>query len=190
MDQRFYRILFVSFSFILFCILLAYSAHAEPIAVTDLGVDNSKGAVSVGFSIVVHDEAPLLEILQDGGDYEVRCTGKLYHRRAGFWDEFLSEASYVCLMTGKPIARECLLQDHRGSHTVDFSTLRKDLNQFWSHLSLPMGSWEQIQRNRAYKVVLSFKITRTNISQWIRKPLFFVSWDFVPEVAYELNFDF
>jgi hypothetical protein len=160
------------------------------VSITDLGVDNADGRVSVGFSIVVNDAAPFLEAVQNGGVYEVLCAGKLYHRRAGFWDEFLSEASYSCELSSRPIARECLVQDQRGTHIIEFSELQGALNNFWSRLSLPMGDWSMIERNQAYRVVLTFKITRTNMPGWVSKPLFFVSWDLVPETVYVLDFDF
>ena len=185
-----YRILIVSGCFLALNILLASSLWANSISISGLGVDNADGAVSVGFSIVVNDMAPLMEALQNGGDYELQCTGKLYQRRAGFWDSFLSEAQYTCVLSSKPIARECLVKDYRGDHTFHFSELHKELNNFWSRLSLPMGSWDMIGRSKAYRVVLAFKITRTNISGWVSKPLFFVSWDLVPEVVYVLDFDY
>lgn len=166
------------------------AARASSISVSDLGVDNAAGAVSVGFSIVVNDMAPLMEALKNGGDYEVRCTSKLYHRRAGFWDSFLSEAAYSCVISSKPIARECQIRDGHGTHTFPFQGLQEQLNRYWSKLSIPMGSWDMIERGSAYRVVLTFKVTRTNLSAWVSKPLFFVSWDLVPEVVYEFDFDF
>ncbi len=170
--------------------LFSASAQAEFISLTNLGVDNAQGQVSVGLSIVVSDMAPLMEALQNGGHYQVLCSAKLYQRRAGFWDTFLSEAEYACEMASKPIARECLVTDPRGTRTFDFAALQDDLNRFWSRLSMPMGSWESIERGNAYRVVLKFAVTRTNVPGWVSKPLFFVSWDLVPEVEYVLDFDF
>ena len=164
--------------------------RADSISLTDLGVDNAQGSVSVGFSVVINEMAPLMEALQNGGQYEVRCTGKLYKRRLGFWDAFLSEATYSCEVASKPIARECVVTDQRGSHTFDFAGLQGELNSFWSRLSMPMGNWDVIERGQAYRVVLTFSVTRTNVPGWVSKPLFFVSWDLVPEVVYVLDFDF
>lgn len=185
-----YRIL------IAICLVMAGSLFSAPalradsISLTDLGVDNAQGSVSVGFSIVVDDLTPLMDALQNGGHYEVSCTGKLYKRRLGFWDVFLSEAQYTCTVESKPIARECLVTDQRGAQTFDFSELQSELNRFWSRLSLPMGSWDSIERGQAYRVVLTFSVKRTNVPGWVSKPLFFVSWDLVPEVVYILDFDF
>lgn len=164
--------------------------RADSIAITDLGVDNAQGSVSLGFSVAINDMAPLMEALQNGGQYEVRCFGKLYKRRLGFWDEFLADAEYSCTVASKPIARECVVTDHRGNHTFDFDGLQEELNRYWSRLSLPMGSWDIIERGKAYRVVLTFSVTRTNVPGWVSKPLFFVSWDLVPEVVYVLDFDF
>lgn len=184
------RILIIFWSLLALNVCLPHVARANSIAVSDLGVDNAAGAVSVGFSIVVNDMTPLMEALKNGGDYEVRCTSRLYHRRAGFWDSFLSEASYSCVVSSKPIARECQIHDDRGTHTFPFQGLQEQLNRYWSRISIPMGSWDMIERGSAYRVVLTFKVTRTNLSSWVSKPLFFVSWDLVPEVVYEFDFDF
>lgn len=169
---------------------LVPAARANPISITDLGVDNAQGRISVGFSIVVNDPAPLRDALQNGGTYEVLCSAKLYRRRMGLWDLFISEAQYACAISSKTIAREFLIEDHRGVHNVDFSELQPALNRFWSRLSLPMGDWGMIERNRAYQVVLTFKINRANVPGWVSKPLFFVNWDLVPETVYVLDFDF
>lgn len=182
--------------FITFWCLLALAvcqarpASANSISITDLGVDNAEGQVSVGFSIVVNDMGPLMEALKNGGDYEVRCTSRLYYRRAGFWNSFLSEAGYTCVISSKPIARECQVVDDRGTHTFPFQSLQDQLNRYWSQVSIPMGSWDMIKRGSAYRVVMTFKVTRTNMPAWVSKPLFFVSWDLVPEVVYEFDFDF
>jgi hypothetical protein len=182
--------------FIAICCLLAFNvfapsvARSSPVAITGLGVDNSAGKVSVGFSITVEDMAPLMDALSNGGDYEVSCTSRLYHRRAGFWNSFLSEASYSCILSSRPIARECQVQDHRGVRTFHFQDLKEDLNRHWSGLAIPMGSWDMIERGAAYRIVMTFSITRTNIPNWVSKPLFFVSWDLVPEIVYEFDFDF
>lgn len=168
----------------------ASSLWASSITVSDLGVDNAEGAVSVGFSIVVNDVAPLMNALREGGDYEVRCTSKLFNRRAGFWNSFLAEGEYTCLISSRPIARECIVQDRRGPHTIEFSELQAELNRFWSRLSIPLGERDMVQRGKAYRVEMNFKVTRTNISSWVSKPLFFVSWDLVPESIYQFDFDF
>lgn len=178
------------FACFLLLLLFCGDALADFISISNLGVDNAEGSVSVGFSIVVDDIDPLLQALQDGGEYEVVCTGALYHRRAGFWNNLLSESSYNCSLSAKSIARECVVRDYRGSHTFDFSDLRTDLNRFWSGLALSMGSWDMVERNRLYRVVLTFRIKRTNVPPWVSRSLFFVNWDLLPEAVYELQFDY
>ena len=188
--MQLYRIFITCWCLFALTVCQASPASANLISITDLGVDNAAGQVSVGFSIVVNDMEPLMEALKNGGDYEVRCTSRLYYRRAGFWNSFLSEAGYTCVISSKPIARECQVVDDRGTHTFPFQGLQDQLNRFWSKVSIPMGSWDMIKRGSAYRVVMTFKVTRTNMPAWVSKPLFFVSWDLVPEVVYEFDFDF
>lgn len=171
-------------------IFLGTGLWAGPIAISGLGVDNADGQISVGFNIVVQDVASFQEALDNGGDYEVLCSSKLYLRRAGFWDSLMSENWYSCLVSGRSIARECVVQDQRGAKTIEFDDLQTELTRFWSDLSIPMGSWDKVERNRAYRVELTFQVTRTNIPGWVSKPLFFVSWDLVPATVYVFDFDY
>jgi hypothetical protein len=180
----------IFFACILFILLFCSDVSAEFISIGNLGVDNAEGSVSVGFNIVVNDIDPLLQALQDGGEYELICAGTLYHRRAGFWNTQLAESSYNCSLSANPIARECVVRDYRGSHTFEFSDLRTDLNRFWADLALSMGSWDMVERNRLYRVMLTFRIKRTNAPPWVSRSLFFVNWDLLPEVVYELEFDY
>jgi hypothetical protein len=184
------RIFVIFFCIFSYNVVLAHELWAEPVAISGLGVDNADGQVSVGFNIVIQDLDSLLEALGSGGDYEVRCTGKLYQRRAGFWNSLMSENSYNCLVSGKSIARECVVQDFRGTKTIEFADLETELTRHWSGLSIPMGDWDMIERNRAYRLMLTFQITRTNIPGWVSKPLFFVSWDLVPATVYTFDFDY
>lgn len=183
----------VALIFTLVSIFLCYFsglAQASAVGVTNLGVNNAQGMVAVDFSLVVQDEFAVLEALHDGGEFEVTCTAKLYNRRMGIWNEFLAEDSYICTLSSNPIAREFRVQDQRGTRIFEFSDLADALNGFWSGLSLTMGNWEIIERNKVYKVVLTFKVSRTNVPGWVSKSLFFVEWDLVPELSYEFEFDY
>lgn len=155
-----------------------------------MGVDNAGGNISVGFSITVQDVEPLLQALQSGGAYEVRCLGRLYRHRVGMWNSLLGEAVYTCQLAGRPIARECVVTDARGEHVLSFNDLRRDLGLLWQRLSMPMGSWDMIERNNDYRVQLVFKVVQTNVPGWVAKPLFFVNWELVPEMTYEFAFDY
>ena len=183
---------FILVVFFLLPILLFFRSTlwADVVGVAGLGVSNTDGVISIGFNLVIQDESAVLKALNDGGEYAVVCTGKLYNRRAGIWNEFLAEASYVCTLSGNPIAREFRVQDSRGERIFEFSDLAHSLDLFWSGLSLSMGSWDLIERNKVYKIMIKFKVSRTNVSDWISKRLFFVGWDLVPELTYEFEFDY
>lgn len=169
----------------------ASGARADGFAMlTDMGVDNRDGSASIGFNISFDDEAPLLDALQSGGEFEVSCEAELYRHRPALWNVSMGKAVYSCRVAGNPMARECVVRDERGRHTFAFDTVRDDLNHFWTGLSLPLAPWERIERNNLYLVRMTFKILRTNMSQWVSTPLFFVNWDLVPETVYEVTFEY
>ena len=166
-------------------------ARADGLAtLAGMGVDNRDGAASIGFNIVIVDAVPLLDALQSGGAFEVSCEAELFRHRPAMWDVFMGKAAYSCQMVSNSMARECVVRDLRGSHTFSFDTLRDNLNRFWTGLTLPLAPWDQIERNNLYKVRMTFTILRTNMPQWVSKPLFFVDWDLVPETVYEVTFEY
>lgn len=167
------------------------SLYASPFAsLTNLGVDNQDGVLSLGFTIEITDIAPLLDALQSDGAFDVVCQAEIVRRRPGMWDEFLGAATYTSQLTSNTMARECTVSDARGSHTFAFAQLAAELNRYWRGLTIPLLKWEQIKRNNAYVLRVSFKIVRSNVSQWVSKPLFFVDWELLPETVYELDFDY
>ena len=62
-----YRILITICLVLVGTLFSAPVLRADPIALTDLGVDNAQGSVSIGFSIAVNDLTPLMDALQNGG---------------------------------------------------------------------------------------------------------------------------
>lgn len=185
------RTSFIFYAVFWMALAVAPQARADGFAtLANMGVDNRDGAASIGFNIFIEDVAPLLDALQTGGEFEVTCEAELLRHRPAFWDSFMGKAIYTCQMISNPMARECVVRDQRGSHTFAFATLRDSLNSFWTGVSLPLVPWDQIERNNLYKVRMTFKILRTNMPQWISKPLFFVNWDLIPATVYELTFEY
>lgn len=182
--------MFLTLTLGLLCLLPRSEVHAASITVSDMGVDNAEGNISVGFSIVVQDVEPLLQALQSGGDFKVECSGRLYKRRIGLWDSLLGENMYACTLSSRPIARECSVRDASGGYVFAFNDLQKDLNRIWKRVSLPMGRWDLIERNNLYRVALEFHVVRTDTPEWLTKSLFFVNADLIPKMVYEFDFDY
>lgn len=188
--MSFIRRAFLTVIFSLLCTLSISTVNAASITVSDMGVDNAEGNISVGFSIVVQDVEPLLQALQSGGEFEVVCLGRLYQHRIGLWDSLLGENTYTCRLSSRTIARECSVRDASGEYVVAFKELQQDLNRIWKRVSLPMGSWELVERNNVYRVVLEFQIVRKDSAEWLPRPLFFVNADLIPKMVYEFDFDY
>lgn len=160
------------------------------VTLTNLGVDNRDGALSVGFNIEIIDAAPLLDALQSDGAFDIVCEAEIVRRRPALWNEFLGTTSYTCTLTSNTMARECTVSDARGTHTFAFAQLAAELNRYWRGLTMPLLEWEQVRRNNVYLLRVSFKIARTNGTQWASKPLFFINQDLLPETVYELEVEY
>lgn len=160
------------------------------LALSDLGVDNRDGHLSVGFNIAVHDEASFLDVLQSGGTFLLSCQAEMFRARPALWNEKMASVEHSWEIMSNPMARECQIRDKQGLHVFSFSSLREDLMRYWAGSSVQIIPWEKIERNNLYKVRIVFSMKRTNMPQWVTKPLFFVNWDIIPETEYELTFDY
>jgi len=186
-----FRIIFAIITILPFLLANPLSARSEDdFVLTGLGVDNQNGTVRAGFHILVNNIDPLQDALESGSVFELTCAGELYSKRPAMWDKLIATGRYVCTISANPLAKECILDDGVRRHTVSFDSLRKDLIKQWTGLSLPLGSWNMIERNSVYRVVLKMKIVRKNVPQWVSNTLFFVDWELLPETAYELEFDY
>lgn len=179
------------FVILLLVTCLSPSLYASDfIVLTNLGVDNRNDALSVGFNIEIRDAAPLLDALQGSGTFDVTCQADIVRRRPAMWDQFMGSATYSCQLISNTIARECMVRDARGAHTFAFAQLAAELNRYWHGVAIPLVDWQNIERNNVYALRVTFKIVRSNVSQWLSKPLFFVDWNLVPEIVYELDFEY
>ncbi|PIE68795.1 MAG: hypothetical protein CSA21_05880 [Deltaproteobacteria bacterium] len=175
--------------FVVVCVAAsAASLQAQSLMLNDLVVDNTNGTMTLHYGLVVEDLPAIKEALKDGLHLQFVGHVALYRQRSFWWDAFLVEKDFVCDLWEDILKQEVIMtiagQEIRFP-TKDFaSVFQKRLD----HLVVPLGPWSMVERGTHYIITLSLTINRVDVPAWIRLPLFFWSWDVVPETSFEMEF--
>ena len=164
-------------------------AEASPasLVLDDVVLDNRDGRVKLGCGVRVEDETSIREALADGMDLEMVCTGTLSRVRTAMWDETLGVQRFKAELKGDLLNRQVILSQEGRRKVFSETALAEELNRAWARLNFDLGPWSLIDRQERYVVRINVTLKKTEIPAWVRVPLFFWSWDVVPEADYRME---
>ena len=164
--------------------------QAQSLVLNDLVVDNTNGTMTVHYGVLVEDAPAIEQALSEGLNLRFSGHAALYRKRSMWWDEFLVENDFIC-----DIREDILKQE--GVLTMDGEEIRFPMDDFarvfqerLEHMVTPLGPWSRVQKGTTYIVRLTLAMSRVDVPVWIRVPLFFWSWDLVPETRFEMEFSY
>ena len=162
--------------------------HAQPLILNDLVVDNSNGTMTVHYGVQVEDAPAIEQALSEG--LKLRFVGHvaLYKKRSLWWNEFLVENDFVCDLREDTLKQEVVLVIDDQETRFPMSELARVFQERLEHLVTPLGPWSMVDKKTTYIVRLTLTMSRIDVPVWIRVPLFFWSWDLVPETTFEMEF--
>jgi hypothetical protein len=178
---------------ILFAAMLAWSGTvcAEQLELRNLVLDNEKGGIQLRFGIIVDEEELLKEYLQeDGYTLRLRCRAQLLKTRTLWWDEGLAENEIVFELSCNQLSQQYTLRNLGGGEKATAEDLGNMLRKQWHHLTIRLGEWRNLTKRESYAVELDVTLRRANVPMWLRKALFFWSWDVVSSRRYRMDFTY
>ena len=170
--------------------LCAGALRAEFLTLDDLVVDNADGIMTVHYGVQVHDAEGIRTALLQGLHLRFTGTATLYKKRSLWWDKFLAENSFVCDLRHDALKQEVVLCQGTEEKRFPLEEFVEYLNVGLRNLSIPIGSWDLIQRGNVYQIQLCLTLTREDVPAWIRIPLFFWSWDLFPDNTFQMEFSY
>lgn len=162
--------------------------HAQSLILNDLVVDNSNGTMTVHYGVLVEDAPAIEQALSEG--LKLRFIGHvaLYEKRSLWWNEFLVENNFVCDLREDTLKQEVVLVIDDQETRFPMSEFARVFQERLEHLVTPLGPWSMVDKKTTYIVRLTLTMSRIDVPVWIRVPLFFWSWDLVPETTFEMEF--
>lgn len=169
-------------------VLCAGAAQAQSLALSNLVVDNQAGTLMARFGVTVEGSASLIDQLQAGATLALSCKARLAKPGGLLGGTHIAETGMQSRLKYDPLTREYVLQLPGREAPLRGASLDELLRSGWGELALDLGSWRQLQSGQDYSIALEIKLSQAEIPSWLRRNLFFWSWDVIPATSYQLHF--
>lgn len=161
---------------------------AQSLILNDLVVDNTNGTMTVHYGVTVEDAPAIEQALSQGMALRFIGHVALYKKRSLWWNEFLVESDFVCDLREDTLKQEVVLAFDGSEIHAPMAEFARVFQKRLDHMVTPLGPWSMVNKSTTYVVRLTLSMSRVDVPAWIRVPLFFWSWDLVPETTFAMEF--
>lgn len=177
------------------CLLGSFAAPAQVYAsqeleLHDFVLDNSEGNLLLRFGIGVSSLDSLRVLLKEGGTVKLECEGTLSLRKELWLDGTVASRTLISFLRYDKLTQEYVMQQEGVSAPFSQKSLKQLLQNTWGRLSLPLTPLEALDRGAPYVVSLHVILHDEDVAPWLKKTLFFWSWDAAPSMRYSMDFIF
>jgi hypothetical protein len=170
--------------------LWAATAWAQTLVLSNLVVDNQAGSLMARFGVAVDGVAEMTDNLQNGVTLSLVCKARLNKSGSLFNGHQLAETQMTSKLKYDALTKEYSLQLPGREAPLKHPRLDELLRAGWGSLSLDMGPWRMLERGQDYTLALDIKLSQADMPNWLRRNLFFWSWDVIPNSSYQLQFKY
>ncbi|GAB6057043.1 DUF4390 domain-containing protein [Desulfonatronum parangueonense] len=161
---------------------------ASMLALDNLVLDSHADRIHLRFGIRLIDPEPVTEVLQEGVDLWLEGTARLVSKRLFLPNRTLYEQSFEHVLEWNPLTQDFELTLPQKEHLVKSKDLVELISSHWREINLEMGDWSLLSSGQTYHVELDINFDRRDIPIWMRRVLFFWSWEVMSPIRYELEF--
>lgn len=169
-------------------VLCAGAAQAQSLLLSNMVVDNQAGTLMARFGVAVDGSASLTDQLQAGVTLALSCKATLSKAGGLLGGARISSAEMKSRLKFDPLTREYTLQMPGREAPLRGVALDELLRSGWGELALDLGPWRLLESGQDYTVALEIKLSQAEIPNWLKRNLFFWSWDVIPPTSYQLHF--
>lgn len=163
-------------------------ARAQELHLANLVLNNFEGKIRVRFGVEPTGTERLRQALDGGELLMLRCRARLAVKRDYLWNQEIASASYESEL------RRLRGGDYAVTLPGQGPMVDKDLPSLfrkgWSEVLIDLGPWDRLTRGQTYVLSLELALTRPDVSPWLSRGLFFMSFDAAPTVSYQLDFTY
>lgn len=162
--------------------------YAQELLLTNLVLNNYEGRIRVRFGIEPSGLERITQFLASGERLALHCRARLAQKRDYVWNQEVSSAVWESEL------RRLKSGDFVVTLPGQGPMADKDLGVlFRKHLSeilIDLGAWDRLERGVTYVLTLDLALGRPDVSPWLKKGLFFWSFDAAHPVSYQLDFTY
>lgn len=175
-------------------LLLAMVATPSPamgaslLTLDNLVVDSQADKVHLRIGLQMEQPEIVTEVLREGVDLWLEGAVRLISKRLFLPDRVLSERRFEHVLEWNPLTQEYELTLPQKEHLVKAKEVKDLVDEHWREINLEMGDWSMLVPGQTYHLELDITLDRRDIPVWMRRVLFFWSWEVMTPIRYELEF--
>lgn len=175
-----------------FCFLVTWCSSLWPkdLVLKNLVLDNVDGQIQLRFGIDPLEPEKLHKYLSDSVTLRLECKAFLFKERKLWLDKGLDHDHCVFRIKQNPITQKYSVFDAESEKEYTGNSLETLMKRHITKLRLNLGVWQTLQKGEKYAIELLVSLKRAGFPGWVKKCLFFWSWDIVPTQKYRMNFTY
>ncbi|MCH5276340.1 MAG: DUF4390 domain-containing protein [Desulfovibrionaceae bacterium] len=176
----------------LLVLLLPIPVRAEGDAVfvlNSLSVTTRTDIPRLEAAVTVSDVAPIRANLRDGAALNLSLDVILELPRLVLPSQILAESHILYQIRFDPLAREYLLL-REAAPPLRHSSLESLLNDVLGDTVIPLVPSTPFTPDDTYRATLTLSLRHAHVPPWLKKALFFWSWDVLAPAAFTLDFQY
>jgi hypothetical protein len=170
--------------------VISDALFAQDLVLKNLVLDNVAGEIQLRFGIEPLDSEKLQKYLLDSVTLKLQCQATLFRERNIWLDKDLAHDHCVFEIKQNPITQKYSIVNVQTEKEHIESSLDALLNKHINKLCLHLGIWQTLRKGEKYSIELFVSLKRSGIPGWVKKCLFFWSWDIVPTQKYRMHFTY
>ncbi|TVR01374.1 MAG: DUF4390 domain-containing protein [Desulfovibrionales bacterium] len=161
---------------------------ASLLALDNLVVDSQAEKVHLRIGLRLEQPETIKSVLREGVDLWLEGTARLISKRLFLPNRTLAERTFEHVLEWNPLTQEYELTLPQKEYLVKAKELNDLVESHWREINLEMGDWAQLVPGQTYHLELEITLDRRDIPIWMRRVLFFWSWEVMTPIRYELEF--
>lgn len=179
----------ILFAIITLVLVFAPQAAGQEVTLRNLVVNNEDGAVHLRFGLQTRNPEALAEYLEQGTNLRLVCTATMNLERNLWWDRQLRRSVKEFLLRYDSLDDVYRFSTDGNSTGERDSDLASLLRSEWRSIDMDLGPWPNEYKEENLALHLTVRLVRTDVPVWIKRTLFFWSWDVVTVKNYRIRFE-
>ncbi|RQD59747.1 DUF4390 domain-containing protein [Desulfonatronovibrio magnus] len=182
-----FRYILIFLAIFCFSLLLPQRGSAQSLELSSFVIDTRGEYLTARFSIDVEEFNYMKSYIDSGSKLAIIYDVKLLKKRMFFPDFPLSSQQHEVglekdLLSGQYVV---LYPDER--KTMD-SFEEYDFVKIFEGIDVPLAPLIELEPGRKYVVRIQIRLISKGVPKWIKRTLFFWSWDLAKAIRYEMEF--
>jgi len=179
------------FYFLFFICFLGFAPFvmAQSLEVYNLVLDNSNATLKVKFDLKIEGFGAIKRSLDEGERLGLVYTASVHEQRNFIWDKSLVHRSFLIIMHKDMLKGEYVINISGQDYKFPKFSPQK-INSLFQDIEISLSPWSIIKKGHNYSLKVEVALKTLGIPEWIKKTLFFWSWDLVEPEYFEMEFSY